>query len=403
VKILVVVGTRPEVIKMAPVIRRLAADRGRFQTIVCSTGQHRALLDQAFDLFGIRPDVDFNVMEPDQTPSAVAGRLLGALDPFLRDVAPDWMLVQGDTTTAMASAIAAFHRGVRIGHVEAGLRTGDLRSPFPEELNRRIVDLAADRLFAPTPRARRQLEAEGVPSSRILVTGNTVVDALHEVTRRDGAVRREPLVLITAHRREHFGAPLASIVQAIGRLAEAFPRMAFVHVCHPNPHVAAVVGASTAPPNLQLLPPVDYRTFIGLMQRARLILTDSGGIQEEAPTFGTPVLVLRNRSERFEGVEAGNARLVGTNVEAIVEAATSLLTDRAAWHQMSRARSPYGDGRAADRIVRALAGEEVTPFAGTASADHATKRRRPEPRAHGQFAPRKVGRPLSNASHRDPR
>lgn len=403
-KLLVVVGTRPEVIKMAPVIRRLEEDRRRFETVVCSTGQHRALLDQALDLFGIRPDVDFKLMEPDQSPNRVAGRLLGALDPFLSEVRPDWILVQGDTTTAMASAIAAFHRGVRIGHVEAGLRTGDLQSPFPEELNRRIVDLAAELLFAPTPHAARQLEAEGVPASRIRVTGNTVVDALLDVAGQEGPVRKENLVLITAHRREHFGAPLARIVEAVERLARSFPRMAFVHVCHPNPRVADVVGQSAGPANLQLLPPMDYRAFIGLMRRARLILTDSGGIQEEAPTFGTPVLVLRDRTERPEGVEAGIARLVGTEVDRIVEAATLLLTNRPAWRQMSRIRTPYGDGRAADRIVRTLAGEDVAPFAGAGMTAPATnQRKRERPRAHEQLAARTARRPLSDASHGDPR
>ncbi len=389
---------------MAPVIRRLEEDPRHFHTVVCSTGQHRALLDQALDLFGIRPDVDFNVMEPDQSPNSVAGRLLGALDPFLCEARPDWMLVQGDTTTAMASALAAFHRGVKIGHIEAGLRTGDLQSPFPEELNRRIVDLAADLLFAPTPDAARQLEAEGVATSRIRVTGNTVVDALLDVADREGPVRKENLVLSTAHRREHFGAPLARIVQAIDRLARSFPHVAFVHVCHPNPHVEDVVGQMSVPTNLQLLAPIDYRAFIGLMRRARLILTDSGGIQEEAPTFGTPVLVLRDRSERSEGLASGMARLVGTEVDGIVEAATSLLTNRRGRQQLPRTQNPYGDGRAADRIVRALAGEEVAPFVGVVSTHHAMqRRRREEPRAHEQLATRVVEHPLSNASHSNSR
>jgi UDP-N-acetylglucosamine 2-epimerase (non-hydrolysing) len=402
-KILAVVGTRPEVIKMAPVIRRLKEDPRHFQTVVCSTGQHRALLDQALNFFAIQPDVDFKLMEPDQSPNGVAGRLLGALDPLLSDAPPDWILVQGDTTTAMASAVAAFHRRVRVGHVEAGLRTGDLQSPFPEELNRRIVDLAADLLFAPTPHAARHLEAEGVATSRIHVTGNTVVDALVDVAGREGPVERENLVLITAHRRENLGAPLVRIVQAIGRLARSFPDTAFVHVRHPNPNVAEVVEQTGGPANLHVLSPVEYAAFIGLIRRARLILTDSGGIQEEAPTFGTPVLVLRNRTERLEGLESGNARLVGTEVEGIVEAATRLLTNQRAWQQMSHIRSPYGDGRAADRIVRTLAGEPVAPFAGGDTTDHPADRRTREGlRAHGQFATLADWHALSNASNGNP-
>jgi UDP-N-acetylglucosamine 2-epimerase (non-hydrolysing) len=359
-KLLVVVGTRPEAIKMAPVIGRLRAEAGARVT-VCATAQHREMLDQVFSLFGISPDIDLDLMRPDQTPNALAARVLSGLDEVLARETPDWLLVQGDTTTAMAASLAAFHRRVRVGHVEAGLRTGDFLHPFPEEMNRRVVDLVSEANFVPTRRAVRALEAEEVPAERIYLTGNTVVDALREIASREGDVAEEDLVLITAHRRESFGEPLRRVVRAIGRLAGRFPATRFVHVVHPNPNVRNVVYENAKLPNVTLVEPLDYVALVRLMRRARLILTDSGGIQEEAPTFGKPVLVLREKTERPEGVEAGLARLVGTDEERIVGEAGALLTDGAARRRMSGA-NPYGDGRASERIAAILMGRPFEPF-----------------------------------------
>jgi UDP-N-acetylglucosamine 2-epimerase (non-hydrolysing) len=359
-KLLVVVGTRPEAIKMAPVIRSLRAEPGA-QVVVCATAQHREMLDQVFALFEIAPDIDLDLMRPDQTPNALASRVFAGLDDVLAREAPDWLLVQGDTTTAMASSVAAFHRRVRVGHVEAGLRTGDFQHPFPEEMNRRVVDLVSDANFVPTRRAARALAAEEVPQEKIHLTGNTVVDALLEIAGRDGEIPEEDLVLITAHRRESFGEPLERVVRAIGRLAEAFPATRFVHVIHPNPNVRSAVRANATRPNVMLVEPLDYLELVRLMRRARLILTDSGGIQEEAPTFGKPVLVLREKTERPEGVEAGLARLVGTDEEKIFAEARGLLADAAARRRMAGA-NPYGDGRAARRIAAILMGRTFEAF-----------------------------------------
>jgi UDP-N-acetylglucosamine 2-epimerase (non-hydrolysing) len=360
-KLLVVVGTRPEAIKMAPVIRRLRREASA-QVVVCATAQHREMLDQVFSLFGISPEIDLDLMRPDQTPNALAARVLSGLDDVLARETPDWLLVQGDTTTAMASALAAFHRRVRVGHVEAGLRTGDFQHPFPEEMNRRVVDLVSAANFVPTRRAQRALEGEEVPAEKIFLTGNTVVDALQEIASREGDVGEEDLVLITAHRRESFGEPLRRVVTAIGRLAGRFPRTRFVHVVHPNPNVRNVVYENAKLANVTLVEPLDYLALVRLMRRSRLILTDSGGIQEEAPTFGKPVLVLREKTERPEGVEAGLARLVGTDEERIVGEAGALLEDGAARRRMSGA-NPYGDGHAADRIAAILMGRPFQPFA----------------------------------------
>ena len=361
-KLLVVVGTRPEAIKMAPVIRRLREQAGA-DVLVCATAQHRQMLDQAFTLFGITPDIDLDLMRPDQTPNELAARVFAGLDPVLAREAPDWLLVQGDTTTAMGAAIAAFHRRVRVGHVEAGLRTGDFQHPFPEEMNRRVVDLVSDANFVPTRRAARALAAEDVPEAKIHLTGNTVVDALLEIAGREGELAEEDLVLITAHRRESFGEPLERIVRAIGRLARSFPATRFVHVIHPNPNVRTAVRKNENLPNVTLVEPLDYLELVRLMRRSRLILTDSGGIQEEAPTFGKPVLVLREKTERPEGVEAGLALLVGTDEERIVEQAGILLSDGAARRRMAGRANPYGDGHAAERIAAILLGRPFAPFA----------------------------------------
>jgi UDP-N-acetylglucosamine 2-epimerase (non-hydrolysing) len=361
-RILVVVGTRPEAVKLAPVIRCLRRDRARFETVVCATAQHREMLDSVLSLFEIEPDVDLDLMRPDQAPSELASRAFAALDRVLVERSPDWLLVQGDTTTAMSAAVAAFHRGVHVGHVEAGLRTGDLTRPFPEEMNRRVVDLVADACFAPTRRAADALAQEGVAAERIHRTGNTVVDALNEIARRDGEAAEEDLVLLTAHRRESFGEPLDRILRAVGRLARAFPRTRFVHVVHPNPNVRDRVQASDAPENLERIEPLDYRSFLRLLRRCRLVLSDSGGIQEEAPAFGKRVLVLREKTERPEGIEAGFASLVGTDEERIFEEAARILSDRSDLGAPSGAGNPYGDGRAAERIASALSGIPYEPF-----------------------------------------
>ena len=360
-KLIIVVGTRPEAIKMAPVVRRLRDEPG-CTVVLCATAQHREMLDQVLSIFALEPDIDLDLMRPDQTINELAGRVFSSLDGVLASEKPDWLLVQGDTTTAMVSALAAFHRRVRVGHVEAGLRTGDFRHPFPEEMNRRVVDLVSDANFVPTQRAARALAAEDVPEPKIFLTGNTVVDALLAIAGQDGDAGEEDLVLITAHRRESFGEPLERVVRAIGRLAKAFPSTRFVHVLHPNPNVAPVVRRNASLPNVSVVDPLDYLALVRLMRRARLILTDSGGIQEEAPTFQKPVLVLREKTERPEGVETGLAALVGTDEERIVARASELLSDPEARRAMAGRGNPYGDGRASERIAAVLAGRTFTPF-----------------------------------------
>jgi len=354
-RVLLVAGTRPEAIKLAPLVRRLRREPDRFEATLCATAQHREMLDQVLEVFDLAPDVDLDLMRPGQSPNEVASRVFAALDPLLAERSPDWLIVQGDTTTAMCAAIAAFHRRVRVGHVEAGLRTGDFQHPFPAAA----------------------LEAEGVPRDRIHRTGNTVVDALLEIAAREGAEPETDTVLITAHRRESFGEPLARIVRAIARLARAFPQTRFLHVVHPNPSVLAAVRANEGLPNVELLEPLDYRGLVRLLRRCRFALTDSGGIQEEAPTFGKPVLVLREKTERPEGVEAGLARLVGTDEDRIVAEASRLLSDPAARRRMAEGGNPYGDGRASDRIADVLAGRPYKSFAPVPAAASGAARRAP--------------------------
>jgi len=366
-RILTIFGTRPEAIKLAPVVRELERHPDRFISRVCVTAQHREMLDQVLELFGIVPDVDLDLMRPGQTPSQVAAAVLERLDAVLEAERPDWILVQGDTTTVMAASIAAYHRRVRIGHVEAGLRTGDKWQPFPEEMNRKLADHLADLLFAPTPRARQNLLAEGIPEERILVTGNTVIDALlqvaaqpwepppgHPLYKFEFRISNFEFLLVTAHRRESFGRPLHDICAALRALARRGD-VRIVYPVHRNPNVWDVVHAELgAEPGVVLLPPVDYRALVYLLQACRLVLTDSGGIQEEAPALGKPVLVLREVTERPEGVEAGTARVVGTDPERIAAEAGRLLDDPVAYDAMARAVNPYGDGHAAERIVEAL-------------------------------------------------
>lgn len=367
-------GTRPEAIKMVPVIQRLRQEPERFDVTFCVTAQHRQLLDQVLELFGIAPDLDLDLMQADQSLNSLTSRLFDQMDRVLAAQKPDWLLVQGDTTTALGCALAAFHRRIPVGHVEAGLRTGDLDAPFPEEMNRRVVDLVSAAAFAPTQRAADVLAREGVPDARIHLTGNTVVDALLQIAAREGEVAEENLVLITAHRRESFGEPLERIVRAVARLARAFPQTRFVHVTHPNPNVLAAVRRNEGLPNVELREPLDYRALVDLMRRCRFVLTDSGGIQEEAPTFRKPVLVLREKTERPEGVDAGMAFLVGTDEEKIVAAASRLLTDETARRTIAAGPSPYGDGHASDRIADALAGRPFAPFQPFASAAEAASR-----------------------------
>lgn len=364
-RVLLSYGTRPEVIKLAPVIRALESRPDRFAVFRCCTAQHRELIDDVQELFGLRPDHDLNLMRPDQSLNDLASRALSELDPLLERIDPDWVLVQGDTTTALITALAAFHRHCPVAHVEAGLRTGDLRAPFPEEGNRRLTDQVADLLFAPTRRAEQTLLDEGHDPQRIHRVGNTVVDALQWI---GGRLPDEPAadeVLITVHRRESFGQPLQEVIAALRELASRFPETHWILPIHRNPNVAEPIRAQLSGiANLELSEPLRYDELVRRLKRARLVLTDSGGIQEEAPAFGKPVLVLREKTERPEGVEAGVARLVGTERERIVAQASRLLTDASAYREMSRSCSPYGDGSAASRIASVLAGEPFEPFAG---------------------------------------
>ena len=349
---------------MAPVVAELRSRPG-IDCTVAVTGQHREMLDEVLDLFGIVPDHDLDIMTAGQTPSQVAARVLGAIDGLLAKTEPDWVLVQGDTTTAMAVALGAFHTRVRVGHVEAGLRTHDRLHPFPEEVNRRLVSMVADLHFAPTRSARDNLLAEGVAEADVVVTGNTVVDAFVDVAGRPFEPAGTPLeglplddgrlVVLTAHRRESFGAPLREAFEAVRALAGRYGDVRIVYPVHLNPDVGGlareVLGGVD---RVHLVPPLDYRSFAGLLARAYLILTDSGGIQEEAPSVGVPVLVLRDVTERPEAVAAGTARLVGTAAGRIVAEAARLLDDAAAHAAMAGAENPYGDGRARIRIADAF-------------------------------------------------
>lgn len=366
---LAVYGTRPEAIKIAPVVAALRRRPERCSVTVCTTGQHRETLLQMSEQLGLVTDVDLALMRRDQGLNELAGSVLAALDPLLADLAPDWVLVQGDTTTAMAAGLAAFHRRIRVGHVEAGLRTGDLAAPFPEEANRRIVDLVAGAHFVPSARAAAALRREGHDAATIFLVGNSVVDALLRIAADLGEPAPAPVeVLVTMHRRESFGEPLRAVLAALRELAGEHPDVRWVYPVHPNPNVAGPVAAELhGIANVELLPPLDYRQLVERLRRCRLVLTDSGGIQEEAPAFGKPVLVLRDTTERPEGIDAGVARLVGTDRRRIVAAASELLTSPAAYAAMSRAVNPYGDGRAGERIAAILCGEPWEAFEPAAS------------------------------------
>jgi UDP-N-acetylglucosamine 2-epimerase (non-hydrolysing) len=354
-------GTRPEAIKMAPVVLELHR-RGRFRVVTCLTGQHREMLDQVIDAFGLPVDHDLGVMRRAQTLTHITTAVLQGLETLLDAESPDMVLVHGDTTTTFATALAAFYRQIPVAHVEAGLRTDTLYNPYPEEANRRLTDRLAEVLWAPTLTARDALLAEGADPARILITGNTVIDALlttagHPAPSAQAAVaealgRPGPKVLVTVHRRESWGMPMQSIARAIKGVCTDLPDTTFVFPIHLNPVVRETFrGILGDVPGVVFIEPLEYRAFVHLMKAVDVVITDSGGIQEEAPTLGKPVLVMRDTTERPEGISAGTARLVGTNAQTIHEALASLLTDTDAYNAMATAVNPYGDGRAAHRIA----------------------------------------------------
>ncbi len=367
-RVLSIFGTRPEAVKMAPVIQALRA-RPEIESRICVTAQHRQMLDQVLDLFGLHPDFDLDLMRHDQTLAGLTAEIFTRLDPLLEKEKPDWILVQGDTTTVMAASLNAFYHHIRVGHVEAGLRTGDRSQPFPEEINRRVASVVADLHFAPTGRAVANLQAEGIPDWRIALTGNPVIDALNAIVskpvpsavsdflkEKDIRPGWKKMILVTAHRRENFGAPIESICLAIRDLASAYPdRVELVYPVHLNPNIQEPVHRLLdGIPNVTLLPPLEYLSLVHLMRASELVLTDSGGIQEEATGLGKPTLVLREVTERPEGLEAGVLSLVGTDRERIVQETERLLEDREAYEKMAHASNPFGDGHASEKIVSAL-------------------------------------------------
>ena len=367
-RVLSIFGTRPEAVKMAPVIQALRV-RPEIESRICVTAQHRQMLDQVLDLFDLHPDFDLDLMRHDQTLAGLTAEIFTRLDPLLKKEKPDWILVQGDTTTVMAASLNAFYHHIRVGHVEAGLRTGDRSQPFPEEINRRVASVVADLHFAPTGRAVANLQTEGIPDWRIALTGNPVIDALNAIISKPvpAAVRDflkekdirpgwKKMILVTAHRRENFGAPIESICLAIRDLASAYPeQVELVYPVHLNPNIQEPVHRLLdGIPNVTLLPPLEYLSLVHLMRASELVLTDSGGIQEEATGLGKPTLVLREVTERPEGLEAGVLSLVGTDRERIVQETERLLEDRVAYEKMAHASNPFGDGHASEKIVSAL-------------------------------------------------
>ncbi|MEN5246977.1 non-hydrolyzing UDP-N-acetylglucosamine 2-epimerase [Brucella pseudintermedia] len=358
-KILCVVGTRPEAIKMAPVILGLRKEKWA-DVRVLATAQHRQMLDQVMSFFGIAPDIDLNIMRPNQALTTLTARLLLELDNVLLAEKPDVVLVQGDTTTVMTVAMACFYHRIPIGHVEAGLRTWDIQNPFPEEANRVIAGKLATWHFAPTEGSRQNLLKDGVADESIIVTGNTVIDALFMTAERDLSIgvpldHAKRMILVTSHRRENFGEPFRNICRALRKLAEDNPDVQFLYPVHPNPNVKEVAHEFLSPlKNFILCDPLDYAPFVAAMKEAYLIITDSGGVQEEAPALGKPVVVLRDETERPEAVVDGVVKLVGPNYERIVQEVQRLLDDDTAYAGMARGVSPYGDGKATDRIVDTL-------------------------------------------------
>jgi UDP-N-acetylglucosamine 2-epimerase (non-hydrolysing) len=380
-RVMTIFGTRPEAIKMAPLVKRLDQD-SQIEQVICNTGQHREMLDQVMTAFDISPTLDLAVMQPGQTLAEVTSRILLATTQAIRQAKPDLILVHGDTTTCMAASLAGFYEGVKIGHVEAGLRTGDMQAPFPEEANRSIVGRIADLHFAPTQQAKRNLLNESVSPNRIFVTGNTVIDALFwmtdkvsrlpphhwadffpEVLFQKLTAKIGPVVLITGHRRENFGQGFVQLCEAIRTLALRHPTWTFIYPVHLNPSVQEpVYGRLGDLINVHLISPMSYVPFVWLMNQSDLILTDSGGIQEEGPSLGKPVLVMRDVTERPEAVEAGTVKLVGMDTESIIANTELLLLDKNAYQNMAKAINPYGDGKATDRIITAIKsnfGEQV--------------------------------------------
>ena len=386
-KVMLVFGTRPEAIKMAPLVKEFQKNPLDFETIVCVTGQHREMLDQVLKIFEITPDYDLNIMKQGQDLYDVTARVLTGMRDVFKECKPDVVLVHGDTTTSTAAALAAFYQQIPVGHVEAGLRTHNIYSPWPEEMNRQITGRIATYDFSPTPLSERNLKEEKA-HGQIFVTGNTVIDALHMVVKRlkeDEALAQEQvkvlseagydvtrldngkkLVLITGHRRENFGDGFISMVTAMKDLSEKYPDVDFVYPMHLNPNVRKpiheVFGKDLTRPNFFFIEPLQYLEFVYLMEKSTIVLTDSGGIQEEAPGLGKPVLVMRDTTERPEALESGTVHLVGTNHDLIVSEVSTLLDDPIAYDKMSKAVNPYGDGKACSRIVRALKGEEVERY-----------------------------------------
>jgi UDP-N-acetylglucosamine 2-epimerase (non-hydrolysing) len=366
IKILFVFGTRPEAIKLAPVVRRLLEAPADFETRVVVTAQHRHLLDQVLEAFSIRPDHDLDLMRPGQSLGESTSRIVAGLEPVLKNEPPDCVLVQGDTTTTFCGALAAFYQGIAVGHVEAGLRTGDVRQPFPEEVNRVLTSRLATLHFAATETAAENLRREGVDPGAVFVTGNTGIDAVLQVNGvADGLPHLDPrkkLVLVTAHRRESFGDGFDRICAALRRLGGR-DDVEIVYPVHPNPNVRAAVNRHLAGgSNIHLIEPLSYVAFVALMRRAHVLLTDSGGIQEEAPSLGKPVLVMREKTERPEAVEAGTARLVGTDENRIVDETALLLEDAEEYERRSRVHNPYGDGHASERIRDILRAHFANPL-----------------------------------------
>lgn len=362
-RILVVFGTRPEAIKMCPLVLELQSHPDWFQTVVCVTGQHKEMLAQVLNAFGVKPDYDLDIMHPGQSLYDITSNVLLGMRDVMQEVGPDIVLVHGDTTTSFAAALAAFYEHVSIGHVEAGLRTNNLYSPWPEEFNRQAVDVLCDYFFAPTDKARENLLREGKDADRIWVTGNTGIDALAHTVRDDYAheqlawAQGSRLILITAHRRENLGDPMHRMFRAIRRVLDEHPDVKALYPIHLNPEVRRIAREELGgEERLRLIEPLDVMDFHNFMSRSYMILTDSGGIQEEAPALGKPVLVMRDTTERPEGVAAGTLRLVGTTEEGIYEAFTTLLEDAGTYESMSRASNPYGDGHASERISAILAG-----------------------------------------------
>ena len=372
-KILLVFGTRPEAIKMAPLVKALQKDTEHFETRVCVTAQHRQRLDQVLEVFGITPEYDLNIMAPNQDLYDITAKVLLGLREVLKDFRPDTVLVHGDTTTSMAASLAAFYMQIPVGHVEAGLRTYNMLSPWPEEMNRQVTDRICTYYFAPTEQSRANLLQENIDAKKIFITGNTVIDALlmavdiisttagvkekmaKELQEKGYTVGDREYILVTGHRRENFGDGFLHICKAIKELAALHPEMDIVYPVHLNPNVQKpVYELLSGLSNVYLISPLDYLPFIYAMQHSTLLLTDSGGVQEEAPSLGKPVLVMRDTTERPEAVEAGTVKLVGTNAEAIVSNVTALLLDKEMYKRMSETHNPYGDGQACERIIAAL-------------------------------------------------